>query len=197
MTFVTLTLILFLIMDPIGTTPSVARVVEHLDSSRKRWVIFREMLIALAILLTFNFCGEYIFWGLGLSPSSIKVSSGIVMFLVALGILFPNPRFSRYRPHEGEPWLVPLAIPLHASPALMATVMLFAHLTPEVSKMVLAILTAWGASLSILLFSPWITKVVGKNVLEATEKLMGMVLILLAIQRFLDGVNTFLTEYSL
>lgn len=195
MTIVTLTLVLFLIMDPIGTTPTFAKVTEGLAPNRRRWIITRELLMALVVLMGFNFLGEWLFWALGLSASSLKISSGIVMFLTALGILFPNPRFARYRATEGEPFLTPLAIPVFASPYLMATVMLFAHLTANPWDTVNALLMAWSASLIILLFSPWVTRVVGKNVLEATEKLMGMVLILLAIQRMLDGINTFLIHF--
>ncbi|MCB1149172.1 MAG: antibiotic transporter, partial [Chlamydiia bacterium] len=84
---------------------------------------------------------------------------------------------------------VPLAIPLTAGPALLATIMLFAH--QEGPVVLIAIVVAWALALGVLAPSKYLLKALGKNGLMAIERLMGMVLILLSIQRLLEGVRLY------
>ena len=87
---------------------------------------------------------------------------------------------------------MPIAIPLVASPALLATIMLFSQTEPFVLPMLASILIAWGVSVLLLLASGPILKLVGQNGLTAIERLMGMVLVLVAVQRFMEGVRIFI-----
>jgi multiple antibiotic resistance protein len=110
-----------------------------------------------------------------------------------LKILFPTLDSPRSHLPEGETSVFPLAIPLLAGPALLASIMLFAHIEETSGLMWGAILISWGAASIVLLASPFLERVLGKNGLMACERLMGMVLVLLAIQRFLEGVQLFVT----
>lgn len=190
----TLSLMLFLIMDPIGNISSYLNLVKEIPVSRQRWIILREMLIALAAMILFNEIGEFIFNALQISDVSVRLASGLILFLVALKILFPSIDSPRANLPKGEPFVIPLAIPLIAGPALLATIMLYARILPDQSTMLAAIFIAWLAAAFVLYFASSLKKILGANGLMACERLMGMVLILLAIQRFAEGVQLFIQQ---
>ena len=191
MNWFSLAFILFLIMDPLGNVNSYLTLVKDMPAKRKRKVLIREMLIALGVMLLFSFIGEYLFHVLEISEKTVYIGSGVILFLIALKILFPTIDSPRANLPAGEPFIVPLAIPLIAGPSLLATIMLFSHLEPSVPVMLAAIFSAWLASTLILYFAPRIEKTIGANGLMASERLMGMVLVLIAIQRILEGVQQF------
>jgi multiple antibiotic resistance protein len=141
-------LIFFLIMDPVGNVSSYLSMTKDINAKRHRWVILREMLIALAFMLLFNFIGEYIFIILDISETTVRLASGVILFLIAIKILFPTTDSLRSNLPKGEPFIFPLAVPLIAGPSLLATIMLFAHLEPYSYVTIGAIILAWlGATL--------------------------------------------------
>lgn len=194
MPLLTLTLVLFLIMDPLGNIKSFIKFLEGLKPKRQKQIIIREMLIALGLILLFNFIGEYIFNSLKLAEPVVYLSSGVILFLTALQILFPKEEPSDSSSPKTEPFLVPLAIPMIAGPSLLATVMLYAHTETSQVVMLSAIFISWIASITILLFSKSIFRLIGANGLTACEKLMGMVLILISVERFMEGIIVFLNK---
>ncbi len=191
MALLNIVLVLFLIMDPVGSLRSYLSMVDQISSSRRSWIILREMFIALAVMLGFNYLGEYIFGFLSLSETTLHLSAGVILFLIAIKILFTASDSPRSNLPPGEPFVFPLAIPLITGPALMATIMLYAHLEPYQSIMITAIFIAWFISMLIFLFAEPIKKILGKNGLLAAERLIGMVLVLIAVQRFLEGILLF------
>lgn len=191
----TLILIFFFIMDPLGNISSYLHMVKGIDPKRQRFIVMREMLLALVAMLVFNYIGEYILYGLGLSLVTVKISSGIILFLVAIKILFSSPSSLRANLPQEEPFLIPLAIPLIAGPGLLATIMLYALTEPSQWTMLTSIFIAWFISVIILLLAPRIERLLGFNGLTAAEKLMGMILVLLSLQRILEGVREFLKAY--
>lgn len=194
MSLFSLSLILFLIIDPLGNVSTYLNLVKDLPKSRQRWIIIREMLIALGVMLLFNEIGEALFHLLGFCESALRIASGVILFLIAIKILFSREDNPRLRIPEGEPLVFPLAIPLIAGPALLATIMLYAHLEPSQPLMFFAILLAWMGAMAIFLNASFLYRILGKNGLAAAERLMGMVLVLLAVQRFADGIQLFLTN---
>lgn len=193
MTLMTLSLILFLIMDPIGSVSTFLRLVNDIPKSQQRYIIIRELLIALAFMLFFNYLGEWLFHLLSFCETGLRIASGMILFLVAIKILFPSEDSPRANLPAGEPFIFPLAIPLIAGPALLATIMLYAHLEPSQPLMLGAILISWSAAAIVLLSSSFLQRVLTSNGLIACERLTGMVLVLIAIQRFADGVQLFIT----
>lgn len=191
MSLFSIALALFLIIDPIGNISSYLSLIKEYPLQKKRKILFRELLIALGVMLGFNFLGEYIFHFLDFSETTVRIASGVILFLIAIKILFTSPDNLRANLPRGEPFLFPLAIPLIAGPALLATIMLYAHLEPSVPMMVCAILLAWLAAGLILFFATPIQKFLGENGLMACERLMGMVLVLIAVQRLMDGIMLF------
>lgn len=193
MTLFSLSLILFLIIDPIGNIMPTLTLVEGTPNPRR--IIIKEMLIALLIMVIFNYIGEILFEILGLSEITLNLSSGIILFLAALRILFPPALPFSYDLPKGTPFLVPLAIPMISGPALLATIMLFAHLIPSQIQMLSAIVIAWIAATIILLFAAPIKRVLGANGLIAAARLIGIVLAMISIQRIMDGINAFVMNH--
>lgn len=188
MTLLTLTLILFFIMDPVGHIKAFLSYLEGVSPKRQTYIIWREMAIALGFMLFFNFVGEYIFNLLAISRTTVYLTSGLILFLIAIKIIFPKPEAEDIQLPAGEPFIVPMAIPLIAGPALLATIMLYAATEESIGQMVVAILLAWLASSIILTNSRRILNLLGTSGVTACEKLMGMVLVLIAVQRFAAGV---------
>lgn len=84
------TILLLLIMDPLGNLPIFMSVLKHLDPKRRRVVLIREMVIALGLMLIFLFAGERILAFLNLRTETVSISSGIVLFLIAIRMIFPS-----------------------------------------------------------------------------------------------------------
>jgi multiple antibiotic resistance protein len=178
-------------MDPIGNISSYLELMRGLDPKRTKMVVLREMLIALAAMLLFNFLGEYIFRFLELKEESVRLASGVILFLIAIKILYPSNSSWRSNLPQGEPFIIPLAIPLIAGPSLLATILLFSHLESCKRLMWTAILVSWMLASVVLLLAPRLYRFLGKNGLIACERLLAMILVMLAIQRFMEGIQQF------
>lgn len=188
---------LFLLMDPIGNIPFYISFLKGLDPQRQRVVIFRELIIALFIIILFNFVGDGLMKFLKVENDTIQMAGGIILFLLCLKMIFPQPHDPNEAiPHDTEPFIVPLAVPLVAGPAVLAAVMIYAKQESSSLVMVGAIMIAWLASLIILLASSYLKQILGWRGILALERLMGLVLILIAVQMFLSGLGTFIGRHA-
>lgn len=186
--------LLFLVMDPLGNIPIFLSILDKVPAERRMRVLLRELVLALLVLLAFLFFGQYLLSFLGLSEHAIRIAGGIILFLIALKMVFPVAR-SAQMPDEDdeEPFLVPLAIPLIAGPSAMAIVMLLVSNDPgRTVHWVVAVGLAWAASAVILLSATGLKRFLGRRGLIAMERLMGMVLIALAVQMLLEGITAYL-----
>ena len=182
---------LFLVLDPFGNSPVFNAVLSRIPESRRRAVLLRELFIALAILLTFLFTGKYLLGFLRVGIHTLSISGGIVLFLIALGMVFPA-RSILGETGEEEPFIVPLAVPLMAGPSSIALLLLTASKHPrELVSIAAGVGCAWLVSSVLLLFSPALLRILGIRGARALERLMGLLLILVAVQMFLDGVTTY------
>ncbi|MDB4614651.1 YhgN family NAAT transporter [bacterium] len=187
------TITLFLVMDPLGNIPIFLSILAKVDPARRRKVLARELLIALVIMLAFLFAGRYVLQMLSLRPESISISGGIILFLIALRMVFPGRYHESDFGGDGEPFLVPLAIPLIAGPSTLAMLSLFVQKEPQhIVFWATVLVAAWLASSAILLGATRFYKIFGKNGLSALESLMGMLLIAMSVQMFLDGIAVYL-----
>ncbi len=186
--------LLILIMDPLGNLPIFMSVLKHIEPKRRRVIIIRELLIALIIMLLFLFTGERILSFLNLRAETVSISGGIILFLIAIKMIFPSEESSSSGlPAGEEPFLVPLAIPLLAGPSLLATLMLMSHQYPGgMSLLIAALLLAWAVTATILMMSGLFLRLLGAKGVNALERLMGLILIMLATQMFLDGIRAYL-----
>jgi len=187
----------FLMMDPIGNIPLYISSLKNLPPKRQRIVILREMLIALGVIVMFNFLGEALFNFLKITKDTIKITGGIILFLIALKLIFPPDVKPQDIVTEEEPFIVPLAIPLVAGPSILAAVMVNAGQTESNLESILAIIIAWSLSLSILIFSPLIARFLKQKGIMALERLMGLILVMLAIQMLSEGVSGFIVHECL
>jgi multiple antibiotic resistance protein len=121
---------LFLIMDPMGNLPVFSAVLRHMDRKRRRTVLLRELFIALFIMLLFLFAGESILNFLSLDKEAISISGAIILFLISLKMIFPSQDSQLGFAAGEEPFIVPLAIPMLAGPSILATLILIAHQEP-------------------------------------------------------------------
>lgn len=182
---------LFLVMNPLGNIPVFIITLQHLDPRRRARIIFREALFALMILILFMFAGKYIIAALQVSPSALSISGGLILFLIAIRLIFPAPKTNNEK-QGGEPFLVPLAIPLFAGPASMATVILLANQNPGHSLgLLMALILSWGISSSLLMLSSKLSVWLGEKGLVALERLMGILLTTIAVQMFMTGIQQF------
>jgi multiple antibiotic resistance protein len=181
-------------MNPLGNMKHFLTLLEGLKGRRQCIVIAREMILALIAMFIFSFFGEYITDAFHLNQTTVVLSSGLILFLTAIKIIFPPKEDYIPRIQGEEPFLVPIAIPIIASPALLATILLFSQTEPRTWKMIVSILVAWGIGTILLLFSRQILKLIGQNGLLAIERLMGLVLILISVQRFMEGILLFVAQ---
>lgn len=183
---------LFLIMDPLGNVPIFLAVLKKVSPERRRAILIREVLIAYVVLLVFLLLGDYALRVLHIEQETISIAGGIVLFLIALRMIFPQPKGGD-EDLEGEPLVVPLAIPLIAGPSALAALLLLQRADPGGTlHLWLAMTIAWSLTAAILIAAPFFYRVLGERGLTAMERLMGMVLVMISVQMLLDGVNVFL-----
>lgn len=181
-------------MDPLGNIPFYISVLKEIPVKRQRQVILRELLIALFVIVLFHFVGEHLLDFLGISQDTVQIAGGLILFLISLRLIFPNPGDEEKLKLAGEPFIVPLAIPLVAGPSVLAAVMIYSRQIESTLVMIIAIILAWAASLIILLSSPTLGVKLGKKGIIACERLMGLILTFLAVQMFLTGVSDFFAK---
>lgn len=193
MTIASTALLLFFILDPLGNIPVLLSLFRTVPVQRQRKVLLRELLIALVVLMLFLWGGQYALELMHLRQESVSIAGGIVLFLIGLRMIFPTPEGVMGDLPGGEPFIVPLAIPMIAGPSGMAAVMLLGSQQPErMADWMLALILAWSATAVILFCATWLKKLLGTRALTALERLMGMVIVALSVQMFLDGVAAYL-----
>jgi multiple antibiotic resistance protein len=187
---ISLSLALFILMDPIGNIPLFSVLLKGFSPKRQRRIILRELLIALGVILLFVFFGDFIFDLLQVKEDAVLIAGATILFLISLKMIFP-PEKTGKEPLAKEPFIVPLAIPLVAGPAVLTSVMLYARQNPN-SLVITAICIAWIASAILLLGSSFLKHWIGEKGLLVGERLMGLLLTILAVQMFLKGLRYFL-----
>jgi multiple antibiotic resistance protein len=188
---------LFFVMDPLGNIPVFNSVLSRFEPQRRAQITARELVIALAIMLVLLFAGTAILDFLGLSQPSLNIAGGVLLFLIALRMIFPGRSSDRPTQPEDEPFIVPLAMPMVAGPSTMAVLLLLSSTEPErVWEWCTALVIAWAAATVLLTASPFLLRVLGDRGLRAMERLMGMLLVLLATQMLLNGVREFVQSLA-
>ena len=186
-------LLLFIILDPLGNVPVFLSLLRNLPPERQRIVLARELLIALGVLMLFLWGGKYVLEVMHLRQESVSIAGGIVLFLIGIRMIFPPPEGLMGELPDGEPFIVPMAIPLVAGPSGMAAVMLMGSEDPtRLMDWSIALLIAWFVTAAILFAAPLLYRLLGRRVLTAVERLMGMLLVAISVQMFLDGLGTYL-----
>jgi MarC family membrane protein len=195
MTIFSAAMLLFIVMDPFGNIPLFMTAMSHVKPERYRRVIVRELLIALGVLLAFLFLGRYLLQLLQISETALTAAGGTVLLLIAIKMIFPRSGGLSEDTPDGEPFIVPLAIPYVAGPSAMASVLLIMTREPaRWPEWLGAVVLAWLVSGAIICASGPLVRLLGKKALTAIERLMGMVLVAVAIQMLMSGVAQFMGQ---
>ena len=190
-TFSSILILFFLVMDPLGNLPVFITTLENLPPKRYGAVVLRESLIALGVLLLFFFCGGKILEFFHISKASLELSGGIILFLIAIKLIFSTPaeQMQRQNNPAHEPFIVPLAIPLFAGPGSMSTAILLGGKSGSLFSEALALICAWSICTLILLSGRYAGKFLGTKVLAAMESLMGLLLTTMALEMIISGIK--------
>ena len=193
MSLISAAVLLFFVMDPLGNVLLFLSALKHVDPARSRFVIVRELLIALAIMIVFLFAGRYVLDLLHVSRAALTAGGGFILLLIALRMIFPTNERSLREEVQGEPFVVPLAVPYTAGPSMLATELLFMSREPERWPVWLgAVVLAWCASAVILYFASNLGRLLGERGLTAVERLMGMLLVIVGVEMLMAGAAEYL-----
>lgn len=187
MSVLTIALTIFLIANPVGNSPAIVALLKDLDFARQRFVAFREAMFALGLALFFQYFGELFLNALHVEPFAVSITGGVLLFLVALSMIFPKNNQNDVSTPRQEPFFVPIAIPIISGPGLLATIMIFSQKENNNLKITAAILLAWIGVTLVMTFSPYLQKILGKRGLIALEQLMGMILALISMELVVKG----------
>ena len=195
MSFSSAVVVLLLVVDPIGNIPIFVSVLRKVDPARRMLVVLRECAIAYAVLIGCVFAGAAVLRLFGLSDTSLTIAGGVILFLIALRMVFRSGAEVFGNLPAGEPFIVPLAIPSIAGPTAIATVVLFASGAPaRWPEWCGAITIAMAATVVVLAFADRIAQLAGERTLAAFERLVGLVLTAIAIEMLLRGIEAFVRQ---
>lgn len=186
--FLQTTLVFFIIMDALGCVPLFLTILKPFDVKDQRRIIFREMIIALVVMIVFLFFGKAFFSLLAINQSSLQIAGGIILFIIAVKMVFSSQMPEKETRSTKEPLIVPLAIPSIAGPGILATISLYAGIEGNKTATLLAVILAWLFSLPIALLSSNLKRILGTNGLIAVERLFGYLIVLISAQTTIDGI---------
>lgn len=191
--FLASTLTLFFVIDAFGIVPTYLSFVQKLPRKEQRMIAVRELLFALGIMIIFHYVGHFLLNLIGATQTTVQISGGIILFLIAVRMIFASDTNSDTLWGEGKPFIVPIATPLFAGPSVLAVIMIYAQEKPHSFSLLFAIFCAWLLSALILLFAHPLYRLIGKKGLSACEKLMGLIVGIIAVEMFLLGLKGLLS----
>ncbi len=196
-TFASATILLLLITDPFGNIPIFANALKNVPARRRPLVILREVLIAFGLLLLFMFIGEGFLRVMNLSALALQIAGGVILFLIALRMIFPPPASELVSEVASEPLIVPLAIPALAGPSALATVLLLVSQAPERRwEWIAALSVTMAVCALVLVLAERIQRVLGERFVVAVERLMGLILVAVAVEMLLRGIKEFVKQLA-
>ena len=191
MSIFNIALTLFLVANPIGNSPAIIALIKDFDFDRQKKIMFRESLFALFIALFFQYFGELFLGHLNIQNYTVSLCGGLLLFLVALNMIFSPSVSNTITTKKKEPLIVPIATPLISGPALLTIIMLFTQ-KEDPLKISISILLAWTAVGGLLMFAPYLQRILHRRGLGALEQLMGMILSMMAVEMIVQGLTLFI-----
>lgn len=180
-------------MNSVGHIMSYLDLVEQVDEHKRKKIIIREMFLALFIMLFFYVIGDYLLPALEINSQAMSLAGGLILFLIAIRMIFPSPKILS-APHKEEPFIFPIATPMIAGPSILTTIMLYANQETVGYWVACSIMIAWTLSITVLFYAQAIKDVVGKRALVAVERLMGLLLTMMAVEMLLKGLASIAAE---
>ena len=197
--FVSLALIYFAVIDPIGSIPIFLSITENFHHKQKQWIALRGSLIAFFVLMFFGFFGAFILSHLKISAETFNIAGGAILFIIALEMVNGRRQARKSKvAAESEPReeLIrlsssPLAVPLLAGPAAITSVMIFSDFY-DVDALFLnvgSIFIAMLLSALILYAAAWGSKFINLTISTVMSRVVGILLAAIAIQTILNGLD--------
>ena len=201
--FVSSLITFFVVIDPPGCAPIYAGLSASASAAQKRAMAIRAVGVSAAILFVFALFGEALLKGLGISLASFRIAGGIMLFLIALEMVFEKRTERREDraakvasdPEAEDVSIFPMAMPMIAGPGSIASVMLLMSRNSglERSLVVLgAMVTILLLTLAALLAAGPIMRILGAKIEAVITRLLGVLLAALAVQFVLDGLSVVL-----
>ena len=198
--FVSSLITFFVVIDPPGCAPIYAGLSASASAAQKRAMAFRAVGVSAAILFVFALFGEALLKGLGISLASFRIAGGIMLFLIALEMVFEKRTERREDraakvasdPEAEDVSIFPMAMPMIAGPGSIASVMLLMSRNSglERSLVVLgAMVTILLLTLAALLAAGPIMRILGAKIEAVITRLLGVLLAALAVQFVMDGLQ--------
>ncbi len=190
--FLSSVITLCLVMDPFGNIPLFISALKKVAPERRKAVLIRELAIALAISVAFLYLGKWFLRMFGIHSFSMSIAGGIILFIISMKLVFNNEEETHTNPKEEEPFIVPLAIPLVAGPAVLSIIMILSAQQPNKLITLAALLTASVINSAVLMLSSPFSNLLGKKGLTAIERLTGMILVLMSVDMVMGGISEFM-----
>jgi multiple antibiotic resistance protein len=186
---------LFLIANPIGGIPAFVALVKDFDFHRQRQILLREAIFSGLIAYFLLFLGEPMLQLIHVQEYAVRISGGVLVFLVSLTMIFPTEQAPQQEgKHQArDPFIVPIAAPLITGGGVFATLILLSK-QEGLSRVAIAIFIAWIVIIPIVVASSYLRKILGKQGLLATEQLMGMLLAMLALEILTTGLHMYVAR---
>ncbi len=178
----------WIVLDPFGNIPIFISLLKHFDPEKQKKIIIRELLIALGIMIVFLFFGQGFFQLLNITEASLQMAGGIILFMIALNMIFSSHKNRKTERIPKDPLIVPLAVPAVAGPGILATITLYGGGLQNNLLVLIAIVFSWLLLLPVLLFAPKFKQFLGENGMITAERLFGYIVILISTQMALNGL---------
>lgn len=191
-TIFSMALTFFLIANPVGTSPTIIALVKDFDFRRQKMILFREATIAMLLALFFQYFGELFLGALNIKDYAVTITGGLLLLLVAYGMIFHDHANDETTSTKQEPFIVPIATPIISGAGLLSVIMLFANKEKNNFVITTAILIAWVGVYFVLMTAPYLQKLLGKRGLSALEQIMGLILALMSMEMVVKGTAQFL-----
>lgn len=182
----------FLIANPVGNSPAIIALVKDFDFRRQKMILLREATIALLLALFFQYFGEIFLNALQIKDYAVTITGGIILLLVAYGMIFTSDSENETAAKKQEPFIIPIATPILSGAGLLSVIMLFSSQEQNNLKITLAILLAWVGVFTVLAIAPFLQKILGNRGLKALEQVMGMILALMSMEMVVKGSSMFI-----
>lgn len=187
-------MIFFIVTNPIGNCPMMISLVKDYPLRQQQKILFREAMFSLLLAIAFLFLGESFIHGLAIENYALTISGGVLLFIVAMHMIFSNSKDSSLDQPKQTPFIVPIATPLLSGAGLLTMIILYSKQEANDFKLLLAILLAWTGIALVLVMAPYLLLFLGKKGLAALEQLMGMLLTMIAIEMIVHGSHLFLLK---
>lgn len=194
----------FTLTNPLGTMPVFLAITRHANERERIRILKRATIIAFFILIAFTVFGQFIFKFFGISSNGFRIVAGLIIFKIGYGMLLPKASevkvqasdFQNPSPTE-DVTITPLAIPILCGPAVIANgiILMDSATTPmRVAVLITVIVAVFVLIYCILRVSSKLLELMGKAVSDVLERLMGLILMVIAVECFVNGIKPILLD---